>query len=158
MKTPELFDDTESNKKRPTPVLKKSQPLRCLCCAFAMDTPTPYPQLCKRCRVDMHASLVIIATDCEELEAKWRTALRASSDEYQERFVAFLEAAGSAYGPASYPSRQKAIAEFNRRADATVAKGGDFARLVTAWRAWHTRCADRDIMQIMMVFRAEAVE
>ena len=158
MKTQALFDDTESNKKPSTPVLKKSQPLRCLCCAFAMDTATPYPQLCTKCRVDMKASLVIIATDCEELETKWRTALRGASDEHQERFVAFLEAAGSAYGPAAHPTRQRAIAEFQRRAAATVAKGGDFARLVTAWRAWHTRCADRDIMQVMMVFRAEAVE
>ena len=153
-----MNDDLFTNVKTAAPVLKKSQPLRCLCCAFAMDTATPYPQLCTKCRVDMHASLIIIATDCEELETKWRTALRGSSDEHQERFVAFLEAAGSAYGPAAYPTRQRSIAEFQRRATATVAKGGEFARLVTAWRAWHTRCADRDIMQMMMVFRAEATE
>ena len=152
------MDDLFSKVKTATPVLKKSAPLRCLCCAFAMDPATPYPQLCTKCRVDMHASLIIIATDCEELETKWRTALRGSSDEHQERFVAFLEAAGSAYGPAAYPTRQRSIAEFQRRAAATVAKGGEFARLVIAWRAWHTRCADRDMMQIMRVFRAEATE
>lgn len=153
-----MNDDLFANVKTDAPVLKKSQPLRCLCCAFAMDTATPYPQVCTKCRVDMHASLVIIATDCEELETKWRTALRASSDEHQERFVAFLEAAGSAYGPAAYPTRQRSIAEFQRRATATVARGGEFARLVIAWRAWKTRCADRDMMQMMMVFRAEATE
>lgn len=158
MKTPELFDDTESSKKPSVPVLKKSQPLRCLCCAFAMNTATPYPQCCTKCRVDMHASLVIIATDCEELETKWRTALRASSEEHQERFVAFLEAAGSAYGPNVQSKRQHAIAEFQRRATATVANGGEFARLVIAWRAWHTRCADRDMMGMMMAFRAESTE
>ena len=114
--------------------------------------------LCTACRGDMHASLAKVMADCDELETKWRTALRGASDEHQERFVAFLEAAGSAYGPAAHPTRQRSIAEFQRRAAATVAKGGDFARLVTAWRAWHTRCADRDIMQVMMVFRAEATE
>ena len=120
-----------------------------------MDTATPYPQLCTKCRADMHGALVIVATDCAELEAKWRTMFKGADDEYQERFVAFLEAAGSAYGPAAYPMRQRSIAEFQRRAEATVAKGGDFARLVTAWRAWHHRCGDRDMLQIMMVFRVE---
>jgi len=149
-----LFNDTE--KSNASPVLKKSEPLRCLCCAFAMDTETPYPQLCSRCRADMHGSLVIVATDCAELEAKWRAMFKGADDEYQERFVAFLEAAGSAYGPNVHSKRQQAIAEFQRRAEATVAKGGDFARLVTAWRAWHRRCGDRDMLQIMMVFRVEA--
>ena len=152
------MDDLFTNVKTATPVLKKSQPLRCLCCAFAMDTATPYPQLCSRCRADMHGALVIVATDCAELEAKWRTMFQSGDAEQQERFVAFLEAAGSAYGPNVHSKRQRSIAEFQRRAAATVAKGGDFARLVTAWRAWHTRCADRDIMKMMMVFRAEAVE
>jgi hypothetical protein len=123
-----------------------------------MDTATPYPQLCTKCRADMHGALVIVATDCAELEAKWRTMFQSGDAEQQERFVAFLEAAGSAYGPAAHPTRQRAIAEFQRRAAATVAKGGDFARLVTAWRAWHRRCADRDMLQIMMVFRVEATE
>ena len=149
-----LFNDTE--KSNASPVLKKSEALRCLCCAFAMDTATPYPQLCSRCRADMHGSLVIVATDCAELEAKWRAMFKGADDEYQERFVAFLEAAGSAYGPNVHSKRQQAIAEFQRRAEATVAKGGDFARLVTAWRAWHRRCGDRDMLQIMMVFRVEA--
>ena len=152
------MDDLFANVKTATPVLKKSQPLRCLCCAFAMDTAVPYPQLCTKCRADMHGSLVIVATDCAELEAKWRTMFQSGDAEQQERFVGFLEAAGSAYGPAAHPTRQRSIAEFQRRAAATVAKGGDFARLVTAWRAWHTRCADRDIMKMMMVFRAESVE
>ena len=153
-----MNDDLFANVKTATPVLKKSQPLRCLCCAFAMDTAVPYPQLCTKCRADMHGSLVIVATDCAELEAKWRTMFQSGDAEQQERFVGFLEAAGSAYGPAAHPTRQRSIAEFQRRAAATVAKGGDFARLVTAWRAWHTRCADRDIMKMMMVFRAESVE
>ena len=149
--TEDLFNDT----KRPLPILKKSEPLRCLCCAFAMDTATPYPQLCSRCRGDMQSALVIVAMDCDDLEASWRGKLRASDVDHQERFVVFLEAAGSAYGPAAHPTRQRSIAEFQRRAAATVAKGGDFARLVTAWRAWHRRCADRDLLQMMMVFRAE---
>ena len=153
-----MTEDLFSKVKTGMPVLKKLQPLRCLCCAFAMDTATPYPQLCTKCRVDTHASLVIIATDCEELETKWRKALRGSSDEHQERFVAFLEAAGSAYGPAAHPTRQRAIAEFIKRSEATVAKGGAFAQLVTAWRAWHRRCADRDLLQMMMVFRAEGTK
>ena len=150
------MDDLFSKKTAPMPVLKKSEPLRCLCCAFAMDTATPYPQLCSRCRADMHGALVIVATDCAELEAKWRTMFKNGDADQQERFVAFLEAAGSAYGPAAYPTRQRSIAEFQRRAEATVAKGGDFARLVTAWRTWHRRCGDRDMLQIMMVFRVEA--
>jgi len=149
-----LFNDTEKSKA--TPVLKKSEALRCLCCAFAMDTATPYPQLCSRCRADMHGALVIVSTDCAELEAKWRTMFQSGDAEQQERFVAFLEAAGSAYGPNVHSKRQQAIAEFQRRAEATVSKGGDFARLVTAWRAWHRRCGDRDMLQIMMVFRVEA--
>jgi hypothetical protein len=120
-----------------------------------MDTAVPYPQLCTKCRADMHGSLVIVATDCAELEAKWRTMFQSGDAEQQERFVGFLEAAGSAYGPAAYPTRQRSIAEFQRRAEATVAKGGDFARLVTAWRTWHRRCGDRDMLQIMMVFRVE---
>ena len=150
------MDDLFSKKTAPTPVLKKLEPLRCLCCAFAMDTATPYPQLCSRCRADMHGALVIVTTDCAELEAKWRAIFKGADDEYQERFVAFLEAAGSAYGPNVHSKRQQAIAEFQRRAAATVAKGGDFAHLVTAWRAWHRRCGDRDMLQIMMVFRVEA--
>jgi hypothetical protein len=104
----------------------------------------------------MHGALVIIATDCAELEAKWRTMFKSGDADQQERFVGFLEAAGSAYGPAAHPTRQRAIAEFQRRATATVSKGGEFARLVTAWRAWHRRCGDRDMLQIMMVFRVEA--
>jgi hypothetical protein len=104
----------------------------------------------------MHGALVIVATDCAELEAKWRTMFQRGDADQQERFVGFLEAAGSAYGPAAYPTRQRSIAEFQRRAEATVARGGDFARLVTAWRAWHRRCGDRDMLQIMMVFRVEA--
>ena len=155
MKTPELFDDTERNKTAPMPVLKKSEPLRCLCCAFAMDTATPYPQLCIRCRADMHGSLVIVATDCAELEAKWRTMFKSGDAEQQERFVTFIEAAELAYGPNIHSKRKKAIAEFQRRAAATVAKGGDFARLVTAWQTHLRRCGDRDMLQIMMVFRVE---
>jgi hypothetical protein len=104
----------------------------------------------------MHGALVTVATDCAELEAKWRAMFKGADDEYQERFVGFLEAAGSAYGPNVHSKRKQAIAEFQRRAEATVAKGGDFARLVTAWRAWHRRCGDRDMLQIMMVFRVEA--
>jgi hypothetical protein len=150
------MEDLFTQKPAPMPVLKKSEPLRCLCCAFAMDTAVPYPQLCTKCRADMHGSLVIVATDCAELEAKWRTMFQSGDADQQERFVAFLEAAGSAYGPAAYPTRQRSIAEFQRRAEATVAKGGDFARLVTAWRTWHRRCGDRDMLQIMMVFRVEA--
>jgi hypothetical protein len=151
-----MTDDLFTESKPRVPVLKKSEPLRCLCCAFAMDTATPYPQLCTKCRADMHGSLVIVATDCAELEAKWRTMFQSGDAEQQERFVAFLEAAGSAYGPNVQSKRKQAIAEFQRRAEATVAKGGDFARLVTAWRTWHRRCGDRDMLQIMMVFRVEA--
>ena len=156
MKTSEIFENTVQSET--APILKKSEPLRCLCCAFAMDTATPYPQLCSRCRGDMQGALVIVAMDCDDLETKWRGKLRASDVDHQERFVAFMEAAGSAYGPAIYPTRQRAIAEFIKRAEATVAKGGAFAQLVTAWRAWHRRCADRDLLQMMMVFRAEGTK
>lgn len=156
MKTSELFENIVQSES--LPVLKKSEPLRCLCCAFAIDTATPYPQLCSRCRPDMQSALVIVAMDCDDLEASWRDLMRSADVEQQQRFVAFLEAAGSAYGPAIYPTRQRAIAEFIKRADATVAKGGAFAQLVTAWRAWHRRCADRDLLQMMMVFRAEGTK
>ena len=153
-----MTEDLFTNAKPPAPILKKSAPLRCLCCAFAMDTATPYPQLCSRCRGDMQGALMIVAMDCDELEMKWRDRMRSADVDQQQRFVAFLEAAGSAYGPATYPTRQRAIAEFIKRAEATVAKGGAFAQLVTAWRAWHRRCADRDLLQMMMVFRAEGTK
>jgi len=153
-----MTEDLFTNAKRPAPILKKSEPHRCLCCAFAMDTATPYPQLCSRCRGDMQGALVIVAMDCDDLETKWRDRMRSGDVDQQQRFVAFLEAAGSAYGPATYPTRQRAIAEFIKRAEATVAKGGAFAQLVTAWRAWHRRCADRDLLQMMMVFRAEGTK
>lgn len=155
MKTLELFGDTA---KTEVATIKKDTTIKCLCCGFAMNTITPYPQLCSQCRKDMNGSLVTVSTDCEDLETRWRNILRSSDEEHQQRFVSFLQAAESAYGPNLQSKRQQAMTEFNRRADATVAKGGDFARLVTAWRSWHRRCGDRDMLQIMMVFRTEATE
>jgi hypothetical protein len=156
MKTSELFDDTA--KPMHSPNEKKTAPLLCLCCARAMDTPTPYPQLCALCRKDAHGSLIIVATEVDELETAWRDALRASHVETQERFVAMNEAASFAYGPGPAMKRRDAIERFNARLDGSIAKGGEFAQLAAKWRRWKTRSSDRDLIQIMLTFAGDGVE
>ena len=142
----------------PRPNIKKTTPLLCLCCARSMDTATPYPQLCALCRKDASGSLVIVGVEVDELETAWRDALRSSQVETQERFVAMMESASSAYGPSSALKRRDAIERFNVRIDGSIAKGGEFAALATKWRRWKVRSSDRDIIEMMMVFRAEATE
>ena len=140
------------------PNIKKPTPLLCLCCARTMDTATPYPQLCTLCRKDAPGSLVIVGVEVDELETAWRDALRASQVETQERFVAMMESASSASGPGTALKRRDAIERFNVRIDGSIAKGGEFAALATKWRRWKVRSSDRDIIEMMMVFRAEATE
>jgi hypothetical protein len=151
----ELFMDTATDQR---PNEKKTAPLLCLCCARAMDTATPYPQLCALCRKDAHGSLIIVSTEVDELETAWRDALRASLVETQERFVAMMEAASFAYGPGSAMKRRDAIKRFNVRLDGSIAKGGEFAKLATMWRRWNKRSADRDIIAMMLTFAGEKVE
>jgi hypothetical protein len=151
----DLFMDNATDLR---PSEKKTAPLTCLCCARAMDTPTPYPQLCALCRKDVHGSLIIVATEVDDLETAWRDALRASQVETQERFVAMMESASSAYGPGSALKRREAIERFNVRLDGSIAKGGEFAALATKWRRWKVRSADRDLIQLMMAFTGEKVE
>ena len=151
----DLFMDTATELR---PSEKKAAPLMCLCCARAMDTPTPYPQLCALCRKDTHGSLVIVAVEVDELETAWRDALRSSQVETQERFVSMMESASSAYGPGSALKRREAIERFNVRLDGSIAKGGEFAALATKWRRWKVRSSDRDLIQVMMAFTGEKVE
>ena len=151
----DLFMDTATDLR---PNIKKPTPLLCLCCARAMNTATPYPQLCALCRKDAPGSLVIVGVEVDELETAWRDALRSSQVETQERFVAMMESASSAYGPGSALKRRDAIERFNVRIDGSIAKGGEFAALATKWRRWKVRSSDRDIIEMMMVFRAEATE
>jgi len=77
MKTLALFADTA---KTEVVTIKKEGPSKCLCCLFAMDTATPYPQLCSRCRIDMNGSLTIVSTDCATLEGRWRNILSQSDE------------------------------------------------------------------------------
>lgn len=151
----DLFMDTKTDN---SPSIKKSAPLLCLCCMRAMNTATPYPQLCTLCRKDAPGSLVIVGVDVDELETAWRNALRASQVETQERFVAMMESASFAYGPGTALNRREAIDRFNVRLDGSILKGGEFAMLAAKWRQWKTRSSDRDLIQIMLAFTGEGVQ
>jgi hypothetical protein len=151
----ELFMDAKTDN---SPIIKKSVPALCLCCMRAMDTATPYPQLCTLCRQDASGSLTIVAHEVDELETTWRTALRASQIDTQQRFVSMMESASSAYGPGTAMKRKEAIDRFNVRLDASILQGGEFAMLASKWRQWKTRSSDRDLIQIMLAFTGEGVQ
>ena len=151
----DLFMDTKTDT---SPSIKKKMPSLCLCCMRAMDTATPYPQLCTLCRKDAHGALTIVAHEVDELETTWRNALRTSQIDTQQRFVSMMESASSAYGPNSAMKRKDAIDRFNVRLDASILQGGEFAMLASKWRQWKTRSSDRDLIQIMLAFTGEGVQ
>jgi len=141
-----------------SPSKKKTAPLLCLCCMRAMNTATPYPQLCTLCRKDAEESVSIVSAEVDELETAWRNGLCASQVETQERFVAMMQSASFAYGPATALKRREAIDRFNVRLDGSILKGGEFAMLASKWRQWKTRSSDRDLIQIMLAFAGEGIQ